>query len=393
MVARWLALGAATTDPPVTLPMQSDAPSRHARSIRPRRPGPPLTVLAAALALGSTGCASGDATEEDSLLATARLLLEPLPPLAVVADSGDTRERVALGWLLFFEPRLSVDGTVSCASCHAPERYGADGRARSIGVEDRPNARNAPTVLNAALQVSQHWGGERMSLADQAFRSLLGPASFGNPDHASVMRRIRQLPGYTERFAAAFPQDAEPVTAENLAEAIAAYERTLLTPAPFDDFLSGDAGGLSPLAREGLDAFLELGCVACHTGPALGGQRYQRFGVVEPYWRATAGDSTDVGRFAMTGDEQDRYLFKVPPLRNVSETAPYFHDGSVALLDEAVRVMARVQLGIELDDTRTAALVAFLESLTGPLPIGFAVAPELPPDAAGMPMTEGRDER
>lgn len=286
--------------------------------------------------------------------------------------------RVALGRNLFFEPRVSRDGTVSCARCHQPSLYGTDGLARSIGVDHHLNARNAPTVLNAALQLSQHWIGDRINVEDQAMKSLLGPNSFGQPNYLNAMQRLQAIPGYAEMFSKAYPDDKNPITPENWGNAIGAYERTLLTPAPFDQFLTGDTNAISMTAKSGLRKFMGLGCVGCHNGVGVGGNAYMKFGLTEDYWTATGSNSVDKGRYAFTKNEADQYVFKVPSLRNVTRTAPYFHDGSVASLEQAIRIMASVQLGKTLTEQDMTEIMGFLDSLTGPLPSNFAQVPVLP---------------
>jgi cytochrome c peroxidase len=249
-------------------------------------------------------------------------------------------------------------------------------------VKDRINPRNAPTVLNAAVQFVAHWRGDRLNVEDQAKKALLGPPSFGQPDFAHAMKQLDAIPGYRGLFQKAFPGDAQPVNETNWASALGAFERTLVTPAPFDAYLKGQVSALSPAARAGLQSFIQLGCVACHNGAGVGGAMFQKFGVVEDYWKETGSKTPDKGRFDVTASEADLYVFKVPGLRNVAMTPPYFHDGSVATLPEAVRVMAKVQLGKSLTAEEIAPIVAFLESLTGQVPPSFATAPVLP--AAGF---------
>ncbi|MGH8653883.1 MAG: cytochrome-c peroxidase [Gammaproteobacteria bacterium] len=295
--------------------------------------------------------------------------------------------RVELGKKLFFDPRLSADGTVACATCHRPALYGTDALPKSIGVEHRLNARNAPTVLNSALQFRAHWIGDRANVEEQAMKSLLGQASFGNPDNATVIRKIKALPRYERAFAQAFPNDREPVQSENWGKAIGAYERTLVTPSPFDAYLRGDAKALTPQAQASLKLFIDLDCVSCHNGVAVGGAAFRKFGVVGDYWKETRSQAIDEGRRKETQDPADKYVFKVPGLRNVSMTPPYFHDGSVATLPEAVRIMARLQLGKRLSEKEICNIVAFLQSLTGELPADFQRAPALPP--AAFPVVVG----
>jgi len=309
-------------------------------------------------------------------------VLGALPANFATADAPVSAARVTLGRLLFFDPRISLDGTVSCARCHQPALYGTDGLAFPRGVQDRINPRNGPTVLNAALQFAQHWRGDRTSVEDQATRALVGPVSFGLPNDDTAVARLTAL-GYASAFAAAFPGDPTPVTAANWGKAIGAYERTLATPAPFDAYLRGDARALSQRARSGLATFLEIGCAGCHDGAGIGGGKYQKFGLVKPYWEETRSAVVDSGRYAVTKNPDDIFVFKVPSLRNVAMTPPYFHDGSVATLPAAVRTMARVQLGRELSAQEIGDIVAFLESLTGALPEAFARAPTL--RAASLP--------
>jgi cytochrome c peroxidase len=322
---------------------------------------------------------------DTSLRAQAQLMFKPTPQ-----DMGDAEhplwsERVRLGRMLYFETRGSGDGTVSCARCHQPALYGTDALPKSVGVEHRLSPRNAPTVLNAAIQFVQHWRGDRTSVEDQATRALIAPPSYGNASYESAMTKLKAIPEYTALFAQAFPGQADPVTADNWGRAIGAYMRTLVTPSPFDAFLAGDDHVLSATAQAGLRTFIQVGCATCHNGIGLGGGAYRKFGLVEEYWKATGSTAVDKGRFDVTHDPADLYVFKVPSLRNVAMTPPYFHDGSVATLPAAVRVMARVQLGKTLTEDEVKDIAAFLRTLTGPLPADFATTPVLPAGAARPP--------
>src|SRR4030095_12404265 len=317
-----------------------------------------------------------------SLRTQAQSVFKTLPKDMATADNPLTPAKVELGRLLYFEPRASVDSTVSCARCHQPALFGTDALPKSTGAEHRLNPRNAPTVLNAGIQFVQHWRGDRMSVEDQATKALIAPPSFGNPSYESVMAKLRAIPGYPDLFARAFPGQTDPVTAENWGKAIGAYMRTLVTPSPFDAFLAGDDRALSPTAKAGLQSFMQIGCRGCHNGVGVGGSMYQKFGLVEEYWKATGSSNIDKGRFDVTQEPADMYVFKVPSLRNVAMTPPYFHDGSVSTLPAAVRVMARVQLGRTLTDGEVVDLVAFLESLTGRLPDDFTTVPRLPAASA-----------
>jgi cytochrome c peroxidase len=325
-------------------------------------------------------CASM-AADDVSLLKQAQEIFQPLPKDMTTSGIQTIKDQASLGRLLFFDPRLTVDGNVSCATCHQPALYGTDGRPTSIGVKQRPHPRNAPTVLNSGVNTIVHWRGDRENLEDQVIKALGSPITNGQPDIGAALDRLQRIPGYAQLFEAAFPSAAAPLDAGNVATAISAYERTLVTPAPFDAYLAGDLDTLSPSARSGLATFINIGCSACHNGVGIGGSMYQKFGMVEDYWAATRSESIDKGRADVTNNPADLYVFRVPSLRNVAMTAPYFHDGSVATLPEAISVMARVQLGLKLSGREVDDIVSFLKSLTGELPSEFATAPALPPAA------------
>ena len=332
------------------------------------------TSIAALLAISLV---TTRAEDDAALLKRAQELFQALPKDMATPESPITKERVDLGRMLFFDPRLTVDSNMSCASCHQPALYGTDALPTSIGVRQRLHPRNAPTNLNSALNII-HWRGDRESVEDQVIKALTSPITSGQPDLKAVEDRLGRIPGYAPAFKAAFGDAANPMTAQNIAKAIGAYERTLETPSAFDAYLNGESDALSSTARTGLQKFINTGCVMCHSGVGVGGGMYQKFGMVEDYWLATGSTNIDKGRIDVTKDPADLYVFRVPSLRNVAMTAPYFHDGSVSTLPEAVRVMARVQLGITLSDADTGDIVAFLESLTGDLPANFATAPTLP---------------
>ncbi len=339
---------------------------------------PILSVLLLTALFGSAPAAA-EAPDAKKLLDAAKGVFQKLPPVPVAKDPIQAA-RVELGRRLFFETRVSEDGNVSCAHCHLPDRQGGDGLAKAIGVFGKENPRNAPTVFNAALNFKQHWRGDRESLEDQAEKSLLGPASFGNPDQAAAMGKLKAVPAYPEAFAKAFPGDKDPVNSKNWGLAVAAFERTLLTPSKFDAFLAGDTKALTPQELSGLRLFIDTGCVACHDGAGVGGNSFQKFGIVEDYWKETGSKTPDKGRADVTKNDADLYVFKVPSLRNVAKTAPYFHDGSVDDLPRAVGIMGETQLGKTLSQQETADIVAFLGSLTGPVPANYA-PPEPFPDA------------
>ncbi len=321
------------------------------------------------------------AAEDAELLKQAQELFQPLPKDMATPEFPITKERVELGRSLFFDPRLTIDANMSCSTCHQPAFYGTDVLPKAIGVKQRPHPRHVPTILNAGTSFVIHWRGDRTNLEDQVFQALTSPITSGQPDEKAVIDRLARIPGYTPLFKAAFPDEPQPMTLRNIAKAVGAYERTLVTPSPFDAYLAGSQEALSAGARAGLAKFINTGCVTCHNGVGVGGGIYQKFGVVEDYWKATGSEPIDKGRADVTKDPADLYVFRVASLRNVAMTPPYFHDGSVATLAEAVKVMARVQLGVALDETDVREIVAFLESLTGELPADFATVPSLPPGA------------
>jgi cytochrome c peroxidase len=341
-----------------------------------------VTAFAVAVIALSMASGTGHAADQD-LRAQAQALFKPLPKEMASPDNPITPEKVHLGRLLFFETRVSLDGTVSCSRCHQPFLYATDALPKPIGAEHRVNPRNSPTVLNAALQISSHWRGDRKNVEDQATKALIGPPSFGNPSFDAAMAKLKAIPGYAPLFAKAFPGQSDPITPENWGKAIGAYERTLVTPSPFDAYLAGDDAALSAAAQAGLREFIQTGCTACHNGVGVGGGMYQKFGLVEEYWKATGSAQIDKGRVDVTNDPADTYVFKVPSLRNVAMTPPYFHDGSAATLPDAVRIMARVQLAKTLSEEQLARIVTFLQSLTGKLPADFIEVPVLP--AAAFP--------
>ncbi|MEI9974943.1 MAG: cytochrome c peroxidase [Ignavibacteriota bacterium] len=362
--------------------MSRDSKLKFAMANTPRPTWIALLSIGAAIA-GATMLVETVRAQTDGvdgqLLKDAQRVFKPLPKDAATAEFPLTPERVELGRKLFFDPRISVDGTVSCSRCHLAALYGTDGLPKAKGVFDKQNDRRAPTVFNAALQFKEHWRGDRENVEDQASHAPLGPASFGNPDNDTAMARVKAIPGYPELFQKAFPGDPNPVTAANWGKAIGAFERTLITPAPFDEYLAGNTQALSEPQRQGLRTFIDTGCASCHSGAVLGGTMFQKFGVVEDYWKETGSKAIDKGRFDVTNNAADMYVFKVPGLRNVAMVNLYFHDGSARTLPDAVRIMAKVQLGKTLSAKDTAAIVTFLDSLTGKIPPSFAEAPVLPP--------------
>ncbi|MEO8037801.1 MAG: cytochrome c peroxidase [Betaproteobacteria bacterium] len=346
------------------------------------------TIVATAMALMAVGTPlkAADAADE-TLLTRARALFKALPADAGSPEHPLTPERIALGRALFFETRVSSDGKQSCGECHQPMYYGTDALPRSIGNQGRMLPRNVPTVFNTALQFAQHYGGNRVDVEEQALKALVSAFAYGNKDIAAAEGRLRAIAAYRPMFEQAFPGESEPVTAVNWSKAIGAFERVLLTPAAFDRYLAGDTAALDDKARQGLEKFMNFGCSGCHNGVTVGGQMYQKFGLTQDYWTLTGSqeielfNAHDKGRFQDTKSEADAFIFKVQQLRNVAVTPPYFHDGSVAQLPDAVRIMGKLQLGRDLADADVADIVAFLQSLTGEVPASFASVPSLPPGA------------
>lgn len=316
--------------------------------------------------------------EDANLIQQVKEILGPLPQVIVSAENPVTHAKAALGKALFYETRISVDGTVSCVRCHPFSLYAMDGLQKSIGHDAQRNARNAPTVLNAAGQISAHWVGNRRDVEDQAKQSVLGPASFGMPSYDAVEKKLKEITGYGLLFQKAFPGEKDPINVDNFARAVGAFERTLVTPSPFDAFVNGDRAALTDPQKSGLKSFIETGCVMCHASAYVGGQMVEKFGVLEPYWSYTKSADIDEGRFTVTRNAADKYVFKVPGLRNVEMTSPYFHDGSVGRLSDAVWIMGKIQLGKSLADREIADIVNFLRSLTGRIPEDALRVPILP---------------
>jgi cytochrome c peroxidase len=317
-------------------------------------------VLAFALAIANAPGADDTKLRDEALEEFG--VLKPVPVVLT------QRPEVTLGQALFWDARLSADGKTACASCHLPEDWGADRRRFSPDAKGKNTARNSQTVFNSTLQPSLRWTGDRKSAAHQAEKSLSGSMGFATGD--TVVPLLKSL-GYEASFKAAFPQEPESLSPTNYARAIQAYEETLVTPAPFDGFLAGENDALTAPQKAGLRAFLSAGCADCHSGPLLGGRGLKKFGVKKDYWLATGSEKQDAGLFETTKAESDRNRFRVSMLRNIAKTGPYFHDGSVADLRESVQVMADVQLGSRLPDNDAAAIVSFLETLTGRVPSNY----------------------
>lgn len=288
-----------------------------------------------------------------------------------------SKEKEELGKILFFDPRISSSGTISCNSCHNVMAGGDDARAVSVGHAGQTGKRSAPTVWNSAFLTVQFWDGRAGDLEEQALGPITNPIEMGMKSHDVAIERINQIPGYTELFKKAFPKDKKPISIKNAVKAIATYERTLITPnSRFDQYMKGNKKALNAQEIRGMKLVEEVGCTACHFGPNFSGPlppeqagHYQKFPqnpnpeIVKKY-----NLNEDLGRYEVTKKEEDKNVYRVPTWRNVAVTAPYFHNGSVKTLDEAVRVMGKLQLDVDLKQNQISDIVAFLNTLTGPFP-------------------------
>jgi cytochrome c peroxidase len=311
------------------------------------------------------------------------VIFSPLPWVIAVECNPMTPVKVELGRMLFYDGRLSKNHDIACNTCHLLDRYGVDGLSTARGHKDQVGERNAPTVYHAAGHFTQFWDGRSPDVEDQAKGPTLNPIEMAMTDADAVVTVLESIPGYVSRFSAAFPDEENPVTFKNMAKAIGAFERGLVTPSRFDTFLAGDDNALSESEQAGLQAFLDTGCSNCHAGPYLGGDMFQKLGLMKSWDK-----DTDQGRFDVTGDESDRQVFKVPSLRNVVETGPYFHNGSIAKLEDAVELMAEHQLGKTIGDEQVRSIVTFLESLTGEIDKDYIARPELPESSVTTPVPD-----
>lgn len=332
-----------------------------------------------AFLLSSAGC-GGSAPRTGEIDPELLRNFAPAPAEMTNPNNPITPEKVALGRMLYYDERLSKSQTVSCNSCHALDRYGVDGQPVSTGVNNQKGNRNAPTVYFAAGHIVQFWDGRASNVEEQAKGPVLNPVEMAMPDAQYVEKVLRSIPEYVKAFQAAFPGQKQPVTFENAALAIAAFERKLATPSRWDKFLSGDQTALTAEEKAGFLAFHRAGCQACHNGPYLGGRMYQKLGLVKPW-----PSEKDLGRYEVTKQEHDKMVFKVPSLRNIEKTGPYFHDGSASTLEAAVRLMSQHQVERPLTETEIKQILAWMRSLTGELPVEYIRKPELPPSTPATP--------
>jgi len=304
-----------------------------------------------------------------SLLKQAQSMFGSLPEYAENKENPRSAEKIALGKKLFFDKRLSKDNTISCNSCHNLKTGGVDNLPFSPGNDEGTfGGRNSPTVLNAALHIAQFWDGRNKDVEEQAGGPILNPIEMAIPNKEFLMERLSNIEEYQEMFKTAFPNEENPFQYINVQKSIGVFERALMTPSKFDNFLAGNQEALSIEEKEGLETFISAGCISCHMGNALGGKMYQKFGVYGNYWDYTGSEIHDEGRFEHTKNEADKYFFKVPTLRNVSVTFPYFHDGSIENLDKAIEIMGKAQLNKDLSEKEIKSIHVFLDALTGEVP-------------------------
>ncbi len=334
----------------------------------------PAPAPAASPSAAASAAPAPPAEIDDALLAAFK---PALPAVFENKDNPLTEDKITLGRALYYETRLSASNKISCNTCHHLDVDGADQRKSSIGHKDQEGKRNSPSVYNAAGHFVQFWDGRAKDVEEQAKGPILNPIEMAMQDEKSVVAELTRVKWYRDQFAKVFPE-SKAITIDNIAKAIAAFERKLSTPSRWDKFLNGDKSALTADEKAGFQKFVATGCTACHMGTYVGGSMYQKLGLVKP-WTS----DKDLGRFEHTKNEADKMFFKVPSLRNVEKTAPYFHDGSVATLEEAVRLMGRHQLGRELPDADIKSIVTFLKTLTGEIPKDYVaeykVPAEIPP--------------
>ncbi len=302
---------------------------------------------------------------EDSTIIIANQYFKPLPAVAENAKNVITPTKVKLGKLLFYDTRLSQRGNISCNSCHNLANNGVDNQPTSLGDAGQRGGRNSPTVFNAALHNMQFWDGRAKDVEEQAGMPILNSVEMAIPHQGFLIERLKTIPLYQAMFKEAYPGELNPITYANLQKAIADFERTLLTPSRFDKFMNGDKNALTAEEKEGLKTFISSGCVSCHNGVGIGGGSLRKFGLVTDYRTLTKSNVNDIGREGVTKNKDDKDVFKVQGLRNAAGTYPYFHDGSIADLDSAIRIMGKAQLNTDLTNKEIKQIVAFLNASSG----------------------------
>jgi len=325
-------------------------------------------IIATALIILVTACLT--TTTDDSLKPFLPVFGEPLKEAQLPKEDVESA-KVELGRTLYHEKRLSRDNSISCNSCHDTVGFGVDGKKFSVGFKNHLTGRNSPTSMNAFMHIAQFWDGRAPTVEEQAKGPILAGGEMAMPSAEAVVEKLSKIDGYEALFKKAFPKSNPAITYDNVGKAIGAYERLFITPGRFDQLLEGKTGALKANERRGLKKFVSVGCVSCHTGNLLGGNAYQKLGAVNPW-----PNQKDQGRFGLTKKESDKMFFKVPSLRNIAKTGPYFHDGSSNKLEDAVTRMAKHQLGKDISQDDRADIVAFLKSLTGHLPKAIAAPPK-----------------
>jgi cytochrome c peroxidase len=308
-------------------------------------------------------------------------------PAVMTSDSNPiTEEKVALGRMLYYEPRLSKSQQIACNTCHLLDKYGVDGQPTSDGHKGQTGDRNAPTVYNAAGHLAQFWDGRAVDVEEQAKGPVMNPIEMAMTSEENVMSVLKSMPEYLAAFKSAFPGEKDPITYDNMAKAIGAFERKLVTPSRWDKFLGGDQNALTSDEKAGFNVYAETGCQTCHAGAYIGGNLYQKLGMLKPW-----PDAADPGRQKVTKSEADRMIFKVPSLRNIDRTGPYYHNGKVTSLAQAVSSMAEYQLGKTLTDAQVQSIITWLGALTGDVPAEYIKPPALPKSTTRTPKPDIMD--
>jgi len=307
-------------------------------------------------------------------------MFSPLPAVMESKTNPITPEKVELGKMLYYEARLSKSQKFSCNSCHELEKFGVDNEPTSEGHKNQRGDRNSPTTYNAGGHFVQFWDGRAPSVEEQAKGPVMNPVEMAMPSEKDVIAVLNSIPEYKALFAKAFPGEKDPVTFDNYARAVGAFERKLVTPSRWDDYLKGKKDALTADEKAGFGKFVQSGCAGCHAGAYVGGAMYQKLGIAKPW-----PDATDPGRFKVTKKDDDKMMFKVPSLRNIAKTAPYYHSGNVKTLDEAVAKMSDYEMGKKLSPTDVKSIVTWLNTLTGQIPKDLIAPPKLPPSTPKTP--------
>jgi cytochrome c peroxidase len=340
----------------------------------------PLPAQKVSLLAGLAGLLIVGSSQAQNMLDAYKPMFAPLPTEAASNDNELTEAKIDLGRMLYYENRISKGQQLSCNSCHKLDAYGQDNLPFSPGHDGTLGGRSSPSTYNAAIHIAQFWDGRAPTVEEQAKGPVLNPIEMGMPDANFVVKVLKSMPGYVDAFKAAFPGEADPISYDNFGKAVGAFERKLLTPSRWDDFLKGKEDALTAEEKKGFENYAKAGCVTCHNGAGVGGHMYQKLGLVKPW-----PELKDEGRATVSKQESDKFMFKVPSLRNVTETGPYLHDGSVKDLTTMVKMMAEYQLGKVISDDEAASIITFLKALKGDIPADFVAKPELPAATADTP--------